>query len=156
MREELKQTKAMKKSPSAPEYGSIRLSSHYMRLYRTFYPAQPDRDPLSHHPTPPSSSQPCSAPLFGLQSVTPSPAPSSAPSTRSDNTFPPQILPSSSTTARGLPRQSISYISISDSDVEGDNDVANIEPHYGPPVFFMLWTTVSHRLLHTNLNVNLV
>ena len=156
MREELKQTKVIKKSPSAPEYGSIQLSNHYMRLYRTFYPAQPDHDPLSHHPTPPSSSQPRSAPLVALQGVTPSPAPSSTPSVRSDSTFPPQILPSSSTTVRGLPCQSISYISISDPDVEGNSDVENIEPRYGPPVLFMLWTTVSHCLLHTNLNVNLV
>jgi hypothetical protein len=155
MREELKQTRAMKESPSAPEYGSIQLSQHYMRLYHTFYPAQRDRDPLSHHPTPPSSSQPCSAPLVALQGVTPSPAPSSAPSTQSDNRSPPQILPSSSTTPHELPRQSISYISISDSDVD-DSDIANIEPRYGPPVLFMLWTTVSHRLLHTNLSVDSV
>jgi hypothetical protein len=93
MREELKQTEAMKDHPRKPEYGSIRCSPHYMQLYQHFYPEQPDflLSPIPLTP-PATSSQSRITSRAALKDINPSRAPSRAPSgdsTDSDWTPPP-------------------------------------------------------------------
>jgi len=142
IREELKQTGAMKNSPQKPEFGSIRFSSHYMQLYQHFYPEQSDGSAPAHPPTPPSTnSQPRIAARATLKDINSTRAPSRAPSGDSadfDWTPPPHILPSSSR------KFAKSWISISDhSDIEGMSESENVKPRYGPPVLFIFWVEVN-------------
>ena len=141
MREELKQTGAMRNHPQKPKYGSIRFSPHYMQLYQHFYPEQPDFSAVAHPPTPPATnSQSRIISRATLKGINPSHAPSRAPSgdsADSDWTPPPHVIPSSS---RKFPK---SWISISDhSDVEGKSEDENVKPRYGPPVLFIFWVKV--------------
>lgn len=137
MREELKQTEAMKDFPRKPEYGSIRCSPHYMQLYQHFYPEQSNHSALAHPLTPPAtSSQSRITPQAALKDINPSRAPSGD-STDSDWMPAPYILPSSSQ------KPSKSWVSISDdSDVEGNSKGQNVKPRYGPPVLFIFWVQV--------------
>jgi hypothetical protein len=95
IREELKQTEAMKDSPRKPEYGSIRCSPHYMRLYQHFYTEQPDRSAVAHPPTPPAtSSQSRITSRAFLKDINPFRAPSQAPSgDATDSDWTPPLYP---------------------------------------------------------------
>lgn len=137
MREELKQTGAMRNHPRKPEYGSIRFSPHYMQLYQHFYPEQPDGSAVAHPPTPPATnSQSHTTSRATLKDISPSHTPLGG-SAGSDWTPPPYIVPSLS---HKFPE---SWMSISDhSDVKGKSDGGNIKPRYAPPVLFIFWVKV--------------